>query len=42
MKNVYFVQANNVYGTEVKNTYIPYSVGCIQAYCQKNEIISSE
>ena len=42
MKKVYFVQANNVYGTEVKNTYIPYSVGCIQAYCQKNEIISSE
>ncbi len=42
MKNVYFVQANNVYGTEVKNTYIPYSVGCIQAYCQKNEIISKE
>ncbi len=42
MKNVYFVQANNVYGTEVKNTYIPYSVGCIQAYCQKNEIISAE
>lgn len=42
MKNVYFVQANNVYGTEVKNTYIPYSVGCIQAYCQKNEIISEE
>ena len=42
MKNVYFVQANNVYGTEVKNTYIPYSVGCIQAYCQKNETISKE
>lgn len=41
MKNVYFVQANNVYGTDKKSTYIPYAVGCIQAYCQKNEIISS-
>lgn len=42
MKNIYFVQANNVYGNEVKNTYIPYSVGCIQAYCQKNPIIAEE
>ncbi len=41
MKNIYFVQANNVYGTDKKNTYIPYAVGCIQAYCQKNEVISS-
>lgn len=41
MKNIYFVQANNVYGTDRKNTYIPYSVGCIQAYCQKNETIRS-
>lgn len=42
MKNVYFIQANNVYGNDKKNTYIPYAVGCIQAYCQKNEVISSE
>lgn len=40
MKNVYFVQANDVYGTDKKNTYIPYAVGCIQAYCQKNAIIA--
>ncbi len=40
MKNVYFVQANDVYGTEKKNTYIPYAVGCIQAYCMSNKIIS--
>lgn len=40
MKNVYFVQANDVYGTDKKNTYIPYAVGCIQAFCQKNEVIS--
>lgn len=42
MKNIYFVQANNVYGAEKNNTYIPYAVGCIQAYCQKNETINSE
>lgn len=39
MKNVYFVQANDVYGTDKKNTYIPYAVGCIQVYCSKNKII---
>lgn len=39
MKNVYFVQANNVYGDQQKNTYIPYAVGCIQAYCRQNPII---
>ena len=42
MKNVYLIQANNVYGDEKKNTYIPYAAGCIQAYCQKNETINSE
>ncbi len=40
MKNVYFVQANDIYGTEKKNTYIPYAVGCIQAYCMANETIA--
>ncbi|MBQ9913038.1 MAG: radical SAM protein [Clostridia bacterium] len=40
MKNVYFIQANNVYGNDKKSTYIPYAVGCIQAYCQKNKTIS--
>lgn len=42
MKNVYFVQANDVYGTEKKSTYIPYASGCIIAYCLKNSTISSE
>lgn len=42
MKNIYFVQANNVYGSEKKNTYIPYAVGCIQAYCEKNPLIKIE
>lgn len=40
MKNVYFVQANDVYGNDKKSTYIPYAVGCIQAYCQQNRIIA--
>lgn len=38
-KNVYFVQANDIYGSEQKTTYIPYATGCIQAYCMQNEII---
>ncbi len=42
MKNIYFVQANNTYGTGRKSTYIPYATGCIQAYCQKNPVIASE
>ena len=41
MKNVYFVQANDVYGTEKKSTYIPYATGCIEAYCLKNEVIKN-
>lgn len=41
MKNIYFVQANDIYGTEKKNTYIPYATGCIQAYCMSNEIINA-
>lgn len=39
-KNIYFVQVSDVYGTDTKNVYIPYAVGCIQAYCQKNEKIN--
>ncbi len=38
-KNIYFVQANDVYGTDKKTTYIPYAVGCIQAYCMCNKVI---
>lgn len=41
MKNIYFVQANDIYGTEEKSVYIPYATGCIQAYCQKNPIVAS-
>lgn len=39
-KNVYFIQANDIYGTETKTTYIPYATGCIQAYCMQNPIIA--
>lgn len=42
MKNVYFVQANDVYGTDKKTTYIPYAVGCIEAYCLKNSVIKEQ
>ena len=42
MKNIYLIQANNVYGDSVKNTYIPYAAGCIQAYCQHNNIIAEQ
>lgn len=41
-KNIYFVQANNVYGNDKKSTYIPYAAGCIMAYCLKNKKIASE
>ena len=34
------MQANDVYGTDKKTTYIPYATGCIQAYCMQNKIIS--
>ena len=40
MKNVYMIQANNVYGDTIKSTYIPYAAGCIQAYCEQNPIIA--
>lgn len=39
MKNIYFVQVNNSYGTDVKNIYIPYAVGCIEAYCKQSKEI---
>ncbi len=32
MKNIYFVQANNVYGNKIRSVYIPYASGCIAAY----------
>ena len=42
MKNIYFVQVNNVYGIKRKSTYIPYAAGCIEAYCLQNPIIAKE
>ena len=39
-KNVYFVQVSDIYGTDKKSVYIPYAVGCIQAYCQKNSTVA--
>ena len=41
MKNIYFVQANDVYGTDKKSVYIPYAAGCIQSFCQTSEIVKS-
>lgn len=40
LKNIYFVQANDVYGTDKKTTYIPYATGCIMAYCLNNKTIA--
>lgn len=39
MNNVYFVQANNVYGNERRSVYIPYASGCIAAYAFDDEKI---
>ncbi len=39
-KNVYFVQVSDIYGTDKKSVYIPYAVGCIRAYCEKNKTIT--
>ena len=40
-KNVYFVQANSIYGSDKKTVYFPYAVGCIQAYCQQDPVIAA-
>ena len=42
MKNIYFVQANNVYGNERRSVYIPYASGCIAAYAFDNEKIKEQ
>ncbi len=42
MKNIYFVQANNVYGNERKSVYIPYASGCIAAYAFADETIKKD
>lgn len=41
MKNVYFVQINDIYAGERENTYIPYAAGCIEAYCLQSPLIAS-
>ena len=41
MKNIYFVQANNVYGNDRRSVYIPYASGCIAAYAFENETIQN-
>lgn len=41
MNNIYFVQANNVYGNERRSVYIPYASGCIAAYAFADEKIKS-
>lgn len=41
MKNIYFVQANNVYGNDRRSVYIPYASGCIAAYAFEDKIIKS-
>ncbi len=39
MKNIYFVQANNVYGNLRRSVYIPYASGCIAAYAFDDKTI---
>ena len=41
MKNIYFVQANNVYGNKIRSVYIPYASGCIAAYAFDDKKIKS-
>ncbi len=41
MKNIYFVQANNVYGNNRRSVYIPYASGCIAAYAFDDETVKS-
>ncbi len=42
MRNIYFIQANNVYGNERRSVYIPYASGCIAAYAFDEPKIKSE
>lgn len=42
MRNIYFVQANNVYGNDRRSVYIPYASGCIAAYAFDDKKIKSE
>lgn len=42
MKNIYFVQANNVYGNSRSSVYIPYASGCIAAYAFDDKTVKKE
>ncbi len=42
MKNIYFVQANNVYGNNRRSVYIPYASGCIAAYAFDDKTIRNQ
>lgn len=42
MKNIYFIQANSVYGNNRRSVYLPYASGCIAAYAFSDEKIKSE
>ena len=41
MRNIYFVQPNDIYKGKVPSTYIPYASGCVIAYCKQNENIAA-
>ncbi len=42
MKNIYLVQANAIYGDKIKNTYIPYAIGCLAAFAFDDDEIKNE
>lgn len=41
MKNIYFVQINDVYAGPRESVYIPYAAGCIEAFCLQDPLIAS-
>ena len=44
MKNLYFVQINDIYrsGEGRESAYIPYAAGCIEAFCLQSPEVSKE
>ena len=42
LKYLYFVQANDIYGSERPSVYFPYAVGCLQAYLEQYQEITDE
>lgn len=41
MKNIYLVQTNSVFGSDIKSTYLPYAIGTIAAYSWADERIKN-